>query len=250
MRGAHGVLVTAVSRTAFERAIGMLHTRGTMTLVGSPPGNLDLPIFDVVLNAKTVRGSIVGTRKDFQEALAFASEGEVSAHYTTDRIDNINSIFDQMRGREILQRSVQRHLGQAPECSQQLCLLWIDLQFGKQNRYLEMDFAHTDGDRQDIGLNLCLLRHAVAGGQHGVLGRRHIGNRNIGACHLQTACQGGLAVVESEVQLDQRFGGWVPTSGHSTLWSARRMWRKRGRIAGVIFGAERSRRLSALPRSR
>jgi alcohol dehydrogenase, propanol-preferring len=97
IRGAHGVLVTAVSRTAFEQALGMLHKRGTMSLVGLPPGGFNLPIFDVVLNAKTVRGSIVGTRKDLQEALAFAAEGKVAAHYSIDKLDNINRIFDRMK---------------------------------------------------------------------------------------------------------------------------------------------------------
>jgi alcohol dehydrogenase, propanol-preferring len=97
LRGAHGVLVTAVSRPAFAQALGMLHKRGTMALVGLPPGSFELPIFDVVLNAKTVRGSIVGTRMDLQEALQFAGEGKVAAHYSTDTLDNINNIFGAMR---------------------------------------------------------------------------------------------------------------------------------------------------------
>jgi len=63
LRGVNGALVTAVSRPAFAQALGMLHKRGTMSLVGLPPGDFPLPTFDVVLNAKTVRGSIVGTRK-------------------------------------------------------------------------------------------------------------------------------------------------------------------------------------------
>lgn len=96
-RGAHGVLVTAVSRDAFAQAVGMLHKRGTMSLVGLPPGDFPLPIFDVVLNAKTVRGSIVGTRMDLAEALAFAGEGKVRATYTTDRLDNVNDIFARMK---------------------------------------------------------------------------------------------------------------------------------------------------------
>jgi propanol-preferring alcohol dehydrogenase len=97
LRGVHGVLVTAVSRSAFAQGVGMLHKRGTMSLVGLPPGGFELPIFDVVLNAKTVRGSIVGTRLDLLEALQFAGEGKVRAHYSTDRLDNINHIFDAMR---------------------------------------------------------------------------------------------------------------------------------------------------------
>jgi propanol-preferring alcohol dehydrogenase len=108
IRGAHGVLVTAVSRAAFAQGLGMLHKRGTMALVGLPPGSFDLPIFDVVLNAKTVRGSIVGTRKDMEEALMFAGEGKVTAHYSTDRLDNINQIFRDMRAGKIEGRIVMQ----------------------------------------------------------------------------------------------------------------------------------------------
>ncbi len=101
IKGAHGILVTAVSRSAFSQALGMLHKRGTMSLVGLTPGDFGLPIFDVVLNAKTVRGSIVGTRKDLEEALAFAGEGKVKTHYSTDRIENINDIFGRMKAGHI-----------------------------------------------------------------------------------------------------------------------------------------------------
>jgi len=97
VRGAHGILVTAVSRTAFAQGIGMLHKRGTMSLVGLPPGAFELPIFDVVLNAKTVRGSIVGTRKDLQEALQFAADGAVKTHYSTEKLEHINDILRKMK---------------------------------------------------------------------------------------------------------------------------------------------------------
>ena len=67
--GAQGVLVTAVSPKAFEQAIGMVGRGGTVSLNGLPPGSFPLSIFDTVLNGITVRGSIVGTRLDLQEAL-------------------------------------------------------------------------------------------------------------------------------------------------------------------------------------
>ena len=108
IRGAHGVLVTAVSRSAFSQALGMLHKRGTMSLVGLPPGDFALPIFDVVLNAKTVRGSIVGTRKDLQEALEFAGEGKVRVTRREDSLDHINQVFDRMRQGDIEGRIVMR----------------------------------------------------------------------------------------------------------------------------------------------
>ncbi len=108
LRGAHGVLVTAVSRSAFSQALGMLHKRGTMSLVGLPPGDFAMPIFDVVLNAKTVRGSIVGTRKDLQEALEFAGEGRIRTVRSEDRLDNINAVFDRIRHGDIEGRVVMR----------------------------------------------------------------------------------------------------------------------------------------------
>jgi propanol-preferring alcohol dehydrogenase len=94
--GAHGVLVTAVSPTAFEQAFAMLRSHGTMSLVGLPPGRFALPIFETVLKRITVRGSIVGTRQDLEEALAFAGEGKVAAHFSWDELANINAIFERM----------------------------------------------------------------------------------------------------------------------------------------------------------
>ena len=99
--GADGVLVTAVSNQAFANGVAMLGPGGTMSLVGLPPGDFPLPIFDVVLHRKTIRGSIVGTRRDLAEALDFAARGLVKAHYRTDRLENINGIFDEMQQNSI-----------------------------------------------------------------------------------------------------------------------------------------------------
>lgn len=99
--GAHGVLVTAVSRGAFSQAIGMARSHGTISLVGLPPGEFPVPIFDVVLHRLTIRGSIVGTRKDLIEALAFAGEGKVKAHVRARPLEDINSVFADMRAGRI-----------------------------------------------------------------------------------------------------------------------------------------------------
>ena len=104
--GAHGVLVTAVSNSAFGQAIGMARRHGTVALVGLPPGDFPTPIFDVVLKAISITGSIVGTRADLQEALDFAAEGLVKATIHSAKLDNINQIFDQMRAGTIEGRIV------------------------------------------------------------------------------------------------------------------------------------------------
>ena len=106
--GAHGVLVTAVSPVAFTQAIGMLRRGGTCSLVGLPPGDFATPIFDVVLKRLTVRGSIVGTRKDLAEALEFAARGKVKASFETQPLEEINRIFARLekghvQGRVVLE---------------------------------------------------------------------------------------------------------------------------------------------------
>jgi propanol-preferring alcohol dehydrogenase len=104
--GAHGVLVTAVSTAAFKQAIGMLRRGGACVLVGIPAGEFPIPIFDVVLNRYTVRGSIVGTRLDLQEALTFAAEGKVKATIETMPLDSVNEVFERLRNGKIQGRVV------------------------------------------------------------------------------------------------------------------------------------------------
>jgi alcohol dehydrogenase, propanol-preferring len=94
--GAHAALVTAVSPKAFEQATAMVRRGGTVSLNGLPPGQFPLDIFGMVLNGITVRGSIVGTRLDLQEALDFAAQGKVRATVSSDRLENINDIFARM----------------------------------------------------------------------------------------------------------------------------------------------------------
>lgn len=104
--GMHGVLVTAVSTTAFKQGLSTLRRKGTMALTGLPKGNFDLSIFQTVLNRHTLRGSIVGTRKDMEEAIAFAVEGKVKATIQTTKLENINQVFDDMKRGEIEGRMV------------------------------------------------------------------------------------------------------------------------------------------------
>ncbi len=96
--GAHGVLVTAVSNTAFGQALGFARRGGTLSLVGLPPGDFPLPIFPVVLKRLTVRGSIVGTRQDMAEAIAFAAEGKVKPTVATEPLEAINDVFERLDG--------------------------------------------------------------------------------------------------------------------------------------------------------
>nr|WP_245221876.1 zinc-binding dehydrogenase [Pedobacter kyungheensis] len=110
--GMHGVLLTAGTPIAFSQGLSALRRKGTLSLNGLPPGDFQLPIFETVLNRFTIRGSIVGTRKDMQEAISFAVEGKVKAQIKTARLDEINDVFEQMKAGKIEGRIVLDIAGQ------------------------------------------------------------------------------------------------------------------------------------------
>ena len=104
--GAHGVLITAPSLSAFKQGIGMTRKHGTCVLVGLPPGEFPIQLFDVVANCITVRGSFVGTRQDMAEALAFAAEGKVKADIELQPLSSINRVFDRLQQGDVASRVV------------------------------------------------------------------------------------------------------------------------------------------------
>lgn len=100
------MLVTAVSKIAFAQGTGMLRRGGTCVLNGLPPGDFPLSIFDVVFRCLTVRGSLVGTRSDMKEALAFAADGRVKATIETSTLEDINDVLERLRTGKVSGRVV------------------------------------------------------------------------------------------------------------------------------------------------
>ena len=113
--GAHGVLITAPSLSAFKQGVSMTRKRGTCVLVGLPPGEFPVPLFDVVANCITIRGSFVGTRQDMAEALAFAAEGRVKADIELQPLASINRILDRLEHGNVASRVVLDFCATEPE---------------------------------------------------------------------------------------------------------------------------------------
>ncbi len=104
--GAHGVLITAPSLGAFKQGVGMTRKHGTCVLNGLPPGEFPTPLFDVVANCITIRGSFVGTRMDMAEALAFAAEGKVKADIELQPLSAINQVLERLEQGKVASRVV------------------------------------------------------------------------------------------------------------------------------------------------
>ncbi len=104
--GAHGVLITAPSLPAFKQGIGMTRRAGTCVLVGLPPGDFPVPLFDVVAKCITVRGSFVGTREDMAECLALAADGKVKADIELSQLSSINDVLRRLERGKVDSRVV------------------------------------------------------------------------------------------------------------------------------------------------
>lgn len=104
--GAHAALVTAVSPSAFGQAVGMMRPGGTVVLNGLPPGDFPLSIYDMVMRAITLRGSIVGTRFDLDRALALAAQARIEATVHPARLEDVNEVLVKLEGSALPGRTV------------------------------------------------------------------------------------------------------------------------------------------------
>ena len=104
--GVHAAICTAVSKAGFDSAYRSVRRGGTCVLVGLPPDEMPIPIFDTVLNGITIVGSIVGTRRDLEECLDFAAKGNIKTNIQERKLEDINQIFDEMEKGEITGRIV------------------------------------------------------------------------------------------------------------------------------------------------
>jgi D-arabinose 1-dehydrogenase-like Zn-dependent alcohol dehydrogenase len=72
--------------------------------MGLPPGEFPIPLFDVVANCITIRGSFFGTRQDMAEALTFVAAGKVRADIELQPLASINQIFDRLEHGDVPSR--------------------------------------------------------------------------------------------------------------------------------------------------
>ncbi|HEX8305833.1 MAG TPA: zinc-dependent alcohol dehydrogenase [Jatrophihabitans sp.] len=99
--GADVAVALAASAASFDQAYRSLRRGGRLVCVALPAGNatLNLPIFDTVLNGKTVIGSIVGTRNDLADVFKLHAAGRTKVITVDRKLDEINqSIEDVLSG--------------------------------------------------------------------------------------------------------------------------------------------------------
>jgi propanol-preferring alcohol dehydrogenase len=100
--GADVAVALAANPQSFDQAYRSLRRGGRLVCVALPADNgaLTLPIFDTVLNGKTVIGSIVGTRNDLADVFALHAAGRTKIVAIERKLEEVNeSITDVLAGR-------------------------------------------------------------------------------------------------------------------------------------------------------
>jgi len=95
--GADAAIATAVSPKPFQQAYQSLARGGKLVCVGLPAENhMEIPIFETVLGALEVRGSIVGTRHDLEEVFELHRRGLTTVEYEERHLHEVNEAIEQV----------------------------------------------------------------------------------------------------------------------------------------------------------
>lgn len=98
--GVHSAVVLTASNAAYASTIPMLRFAGVTVLVGIPEGDLQ-PIASaapgpMIQLEKRIVGSAVGTRKQAIDTLDMAKRGIIKSHYKLAKMDELQSVFEDM----------------------------------------------------------------------------------------------------------------------------------------------------------
>jgi propanol-preferring alcohol dehydrogenase len=106
--GADVAVALAASPASFDQAYRSLRRGGRLVCVALPAGDgaLTLPIFDTVINGKTVIGSIVGTRNDLADVFKLHAAGRTKVIAIDRKIDEVNESIEDVLSGKVLARVV------------------------------------------------------------------------------------------------------------------------------------------------
>ncbi len=105
--GADSAIVVAVSPSAYDSAYKGLRRGGKLVFVGLPAENsVQIPIFETVLNAISIAGSVVGTRVDLAETFELQAAGMTKVIYEKRKLEQVNEAFKEVEEGRVRARLV------------------------------------------------------------------------------------------------------------------------------------------------
>lgn len=88
------------------RYAGLLRTDGTMVLLGAPRVPARLPAFSLIMQRRSIAGSLIGGIAETQEMLDFCAEHQIAADVETIAIQDVDKAFQRMVKNDVRYRFV------------------------------------------------------------------------------------------------------------------------------------------------
>lgn len=90
----------------YNTYLNMLRTNGTMICVGAPPAPAQVPAFNLIMNRRSIGGSLIGGIAETQEMLDYCGEHNIVSDIELIPIQKINEAYERMLKGDVKYRFV------------------------------------------------------------------------------------------------------------------------------------------------
>lgn len=100
------ILNTVSAPNNYDRLLPLLKTDGVMVLVGAPPEPSAITGFNLIMQRKSIAGSLIGGIKETQEMLDFCAEHNIVSDVEMITMDKINEAYERVLKADVKYRFV------------------------------------------------------------------------------------------------------------------------------------------------
>lgn len=100
------ILNTVSAPNDYNTFLDLLHTNGSMVLVGAPPEPSQVSGFSLIMGRKSLSGSLIGGIKETQEMLDFCSQHNITSDVEMIPIEKINEAYERILKADVKYRFV------------------------------------------------------------------------------------------------------------------------------------------------
>jgi D-arabinose 1-dehydrogenase-like Zn-dependent alcohol dehydrogenase len=110
MKAAQGsmnfIIDTVSAEHSLSALISLLSTKGKIVLVGAPPTNYSFSPFELIIQHKSLSGSLIGGMQETQEMMDFCAEKSILCDVEVIRADYISTAYCRMLASDVKYRFV------------------------------------------------------------------------------------------------------------------------------------------------
>jgi uncharacterized zinc-type alcohol dehydrogenase-like protein len=100
------ILNTVSAKNDYNALLGLLHTNGSMVLVGAPAEPSQISGFSLIMGRRSIAGSLIGGLAETQEMLDFCGKHNITSDVEMISIDKINEAYERILNADVKYRFV------------------------------------------------------------------------------------------------------------------------------------------------